>query len=232
MLTDAPAGADVRARGRAHVGAQSAVLRRPARVEPGRPGAVHHTRRPPSARAACCRSCGRRRGLIQAARDNIKDPPGIFVKVGIETMRGALTVHRRGAAARLCRRRRSASARRSRRCADRGVARRRRVHRVPRNRAGARRRARRSASAATSSSRSCGSTKASRFRSIGCSRSPTRELQDDAGGVQVARGPDERRRSARGLGARRRPSIRRRASWSASAASSSTSWRRFSSARR
>ena len=28
--------------------------------------------------------------LVQAARDNIKDPPGIFVKVGIETMRGAL----------------------------------------------------------------------------------------------------------------------------------------------
>jgi uncharacterized protein (DUF885 family) len=28
--------------------------------------------------------------LIQTARDNIKDPPGIFVKVGIETMRGAL----------------------------------------------------------------------------------------------------------------------------------------------
>lgn len=28
--------------------------------------------------------------VIQAARDNIKDPPGIFVKVGIETMRGAL----------------------------------------------------------------------------------------------------------------------------------------------
>ncbi len=28
--------------------------------------------------------------LIQAARDNVKDPPGIFVKVGIETMRGAL----------------------------------------------------------------------------------------------------------------------------------------------
>ena len=27
--------------------------------------------------------------LIQAARDNIRDPPGIFVKVGIETMRGA-----------------------------------------------------------------------------------------------------------------------------------------------
>ena len=29
--------------------------------------------------------------LIQAARDNVRDPPGIFVKVGIETMRGALT---------------------------------------------------------------------------------------------------------------------------------------------
>jgi uncharacterized protein (DUF885 family) len=27
--------------------------------------------------------------LVQAARDNIKDPPGIFVKVGIETFRGA-----------------------------------------------------------------------------------------------------------------------------------------------
>src|ERR671934_495202 len=28
--------------------------------------------------------------LVQAARDNIKDPPGILVKVGVETMRGAL----------------------------------------------------------------------------------------------------------------------------------------------
>src|SRR6266542_498803 len=28
--------------------------------------------------------------LLQAARDNIKDPPGIFVKVGIEPLRGAL----------------------------------------------------------------------------------------------------------------------------------------------
>jgi uncharacterized protein (DUF885 family) len=28
--------------------------------------------------------------MIQAARDNIKDPPGIFVKVGLETFRGAL----------------------------------------------------------------------------------------------------------------------------------------------
>ena len=29
--------------------------------------------------------------LIQAARDNIKEPPGIFVKVGLETLRGVLT---------------------------------------------------------------------------------------------------------------------------------------------
>ncbi len=28
--------------------------------------------------------------LVQACRDNIKDPPGIFVKVGLETFRGAL----------------------------------------------------------------------------------------------------------------------------------------------
>jgi uncharacterized protein (DUF885 family) len=28
--------------------------------------------------------------LVQAARDNIKEPPGIFVKIGIESMRGAL----------------------------------------------------------------------------------------------------------------------------------------------
>ena len=28
--------------------------------------------------------------LVQAARDNIKDPPGIFLKVGLETFRGAL----------------------------------------------------------------------------------------------------------------------------------------------
>jgi len=28
--------------------------------------------------------------VVQAARDNIKDPPGIFVKVGLETFRGAL----------------------------------------------------------------------------------------------------------------------------------------------
>ena len=29
--------------------------------------------------------------LIQAARDNIKDPPGIFVKAGVETLQGTLS---------------------------------------------------------------------------------------------------------------------------------------------
>ena len=28
--------------------------------------------------------------LVQSARDNIKDPPGIYAKVGLETLRGAL----------------------------------------------------------------------------------------------------------------------------------------------
>ena len=92
--------------------------------------------------------------LIQAARDNIKDPPGIFVKVGIETMRGALKfidddlprafadvddLHLLGDLA-------DAS--------DRGVARGRRLHRVPRDRARAAGARRRSGSAARSSSRS------------------------------------------------------------------------------
>src|SRR5207248_1914239 len=29
--------------------------------------------------------------LLQSARENIKEPPGIFVKIGIETMRGVMT---------------------------------------------------------------------------------------------------------------------------------------------
>src|SRR5262249_331662 len=40
--------------------------------------------RPPLAKS------GQTPRFIQAARDNLKEPPGIFVKVGIETMRGAL----------------------------------------------------------------------------------------------------------------------------------------------
>ena len=109
--------------------------------------------------------------LIQAARDNIKDPPGIFVKVGIETMRGALKfidddlprafssvddLHLLGDLA---------DAQTEASHADR------RVHRVPRNRAGAagarlvppRAREVRAEAAARRG--------ASRCRSIGCSPS-------------------------------------------------------------
>ena len=39
--------------------------------------------------------------LVQAARDNIKECPGIFVKVGLETWRGVAAVHRVGSAARV-----------------------------------------------------------------------------------------------------------------------------------
>ena len=110
--------------------------------------------------------------LIQAARDNIKDPPGIFVKVGIETMRGALKFidddlpRARFEASTTCicsaisptrrpkRRRRSAPTSSISRTIWR------------------RARGRRSGSAARSSSRSSSSTKACRCRSIGCWRSP------------------------------------------------------------
>ena len=145
--------------------------------------------------------------LIQAARDNIKDPPGIFVKVGIETMRGALKfidddlprafadvddLHLLGDLA-------DAQTEASQAVGayieylETDVA--------------PQARARRSASAATSSSRSCGSTKASTLPVDRLLAIATRELQGDAGGVQVARRPHERRRSARGLGAAPRPSI-------------------------
>ena len=38
--------------------------------------------------------------LMQAARDNIKDPPGIFIKVGLESLRGTLRFIEDGSAAR------------------------------------------------------------------------------------------------------------------------------------
>ena len=66
-----------------------AVLRRHPGVEPRRAGAVHLRAGAERARRVLSKLRQTPR-LIQAARDNIKDPPGIFVKVGIETMRGAL----------------------------------------------------------------------------------------------------------------------------------------------
>ena len=122
--------------------------------------------------------------LIQAARDNIKDPPGIFVKVGIETMRGALKFIDEDLPRAFSSRRRPAPARRSRRRADRGVAGRRRLHRVPRERRSRRRRARRSGSGATSSSRRSGSTKGISLPGRSAARDCHARAEGDAGGVQ------------------------------------------------
>ena len=71
------------------MGEKPAALRRHPRFEPR--SQVLFTHAPASERARRVLSKLRQAPrLIQAARDNIKDPPGIFVKVGIETWRGAL----------------------------------------------------------------------------------------------------------------------------------------------
>ena len=139
--------------------------------------------------------------LIQAARDNIKDPPGIFVKVGIETMRGALKfidddlprafadvddLHLLGDLA-------DAQTEASQAVGA--------LHRVPRNRARAESARLVPARTRASSSRSSASKRASslpvdRLLAIAHARA-----ESDAGSVQVARRPDERRRSAGGVGA-------------------------------
>jgi uncharacterized protein (DUF885 family) len=51
------------------------------------PGAASRTPRPERARRVLSKLRQTPR-LIQAARDNLKEPPGIYVKVGVETMRG------------------------------------------------------------------------------------------------------------------------------------------------
>src|SRR5436309_6299688 len=54
-------------------------------------GQTLFTHAPPSERARRVLSKLRQTPrLIRAARDNVKDPPGIFVKVGVETLKGAL----------------------------------------------------------------------------------------------------------------------------------------------
>ena len=58
--------------------------------------------------------------LVQAARDNIKECPGIFVKIGLETWRGVAEVHRDRSAARVLDARRPAHPRRPRRHVHRG----------------------------------------------------------------------------------------------------------------
>ena len=139
--------------------------------------------------------------LIQAARDNIKDPPGIFVKVGIETMRGALKFIDEDLPRAFAERRRPAPARRSRRRADRSVAGGRRRTSSTSRPSSRRRRAPRSGSGATSSSRSSGSTKGIAMPVDRLLAIATRELKATQEAFKSARRPHERRRSARSLGA-------------------------------
>ena len=61
-----------------------------ARREPRRPGAVRLRARSRSARAAVLSKLRQAPRFIQSARDNVKEPPGIFVKNGLETLRGTL----------------------------------------------------------------------------------------------------------------------------------------------
>ena len=231
MLDVAHPRPDVRARGRADLGDEPAVLRRHPGVEPGRAGAVHPRAgagaRPPRA--------------VEAAPGAAPDSGGARQHQGAaghlrqgrhrDDARRA-EVHRRRSAARVLERRRPAPARRSRRRADRSVAGRRRLHRVPRDRGRAagprvvppRPREVRAEAAARRGPR------AARRPAAGHRHA---RAEGDAGGVQDAGRPDERRRSAARpgrstkaehpapgeLGRRRR-------------ASSSTSSRRSSSARR
>ena len=109
--------------------------------------------------------------LMQAARENIKDPPGIFVKVGLDTWRGTMTfieldlprafsavddMHLLGDLADACSEAVQTIGATSTTSRTTSVRRR----RAP------------SASAGIDSSRSCVTTRASRCRSIGCWRSP------------------------------------------------------------
>ena len=75
--------------------------------------------------------------LVQAARDNIKESPGIYVKTGLESWRGVLTFIEKDLPKAFCLARRPAHPRRPGRHGDRGRDRRVVLHRLPRNRPGA-----------------------------------------------------------------------------------------------
>ena len=111
--------------------------------------------------------------LMQAARDNIKDPPGIFIKVGLESLRGTLRFIEADLPRAFGALDDHAPARRSRRRLHRGGAGRSARYIAYLENDLAPRARGRSVSAATSSSRSCGSTKGSRSTPIACSRSPS-----------------------------------------------------------
>ncbi len=171
--------------------------------------------------------------LIQAARDNIKEPPGIFVKVGIETMRGALKfidddlprafahvddLHLLGDLA-------DAQTEASQAV---GV-----VRRVPRKRPGAARARRRSGSAASKFEQ-----KLKLEEGVGAAgrsparRSPCASCSATQEAFKALAGADERRRSARRVGADQGGASGARRARRRRPRSSSTSSRRFSSASR
>ena len=170
------------------------------------------TRRCPSARAASLSKLHQVPRLMQAARDNIKDPPGIFIKVGLESLRGALRfieddlprafggLHDMRVLGDLA----DASTEASQAIGA--------LRRLPRERPGAARarlvpsRARRVPAEAAARRR------ASRSTPIGCWRSPTRELhatQEEFRRVAVAARPEaEGSRSPLGAGQADHPAAR------------------------
>ena len=140
--------------------------------------------------------------LVQAARDNIKDPPGIFVKIGIETLRGVLRSSSAICRAR-SRRRRPAHARRPRGRVDRGGT---RDHRsyveyletdlAPQG-AGPR-----SGSARESFEQKLRLEEGIRLSADGCSRIAQRELAATQEEFRTVGRQAERRRSRRGVATR------------------------------
>ena len=83
-------GPRVRARGGPHVGTKPPALRGHPGDEPCRTGAVRLRAAGGTGPAGPVEAAPGAACSIQAARDNIKDRPGIFVKVGLESMRGTL----------------------------------------------------------------------------------------------------------------------------------------------
>ena len=113
-------GADVRSRDGALLGQEPAGLRRRSsgRALPGRRSS--RTRRRPSARGGVVSKLRQVPRLVQAARDNIKECAGIFVKIGLETWRGTLKFIEADLPRAFSGARRPAHPRRPRRHLDRG----------------------------------------------------------------------------------------------------------------
>ena len=137
--------------------------------------------------------------LIQAARDNVKDPPAIYVKVGLDTWRGREVVHRRRPAARVLDRRRPPPAGRPGRRVRRGGAGGRRLRRLSRDRSPSAREGHLPARRRDVSSRSFASKKAFSCPWIACSPSRCASCRRTQEEFRRVAGRLERRRPARGL---------------------------------